>query len=117
MDAVGGDMGTQAVRCLGRGGKAVLYGVLAGEPISLDPRFLITGSKSVRGFWLGDFVQSQPLLKKLRLVRRLRKLMRAGVLVSDIAASFPLDRVADAVRQAAAPGKGGKVLLRIAARG
>lgn len=117
MDAVGGETGTQAVRCLSAGGKAVLYGVLSGEPLALDPRFLITGSKSVRGFWLGDFVQSKPLLKKLRLVRKLGKLIRTGVLKSDIAATFPLDRVADAVRQAAAPGKGGKVLLRIAAAG
>lgn len=115
MDAVGGETGTQAVRSLGTGGKAVLYGILSGEPVALDPRLLITGSKSVCGFWLGDWSRTQPLLKKLRLVRRISRLMRAGVLGSDIAATFPLDRVADAVRHAAAPGKGGKVLLRIAA--
>lgn len=114
LDAVGGETGTQAVRCLTRGGTAVLYGLLSGEPVSVDPRFLITGSKTVRGFWLGEYMQSLPLVKKLGLVRRLRDLVRAGVLTSDIAASYPLDLVTDAVRQAAAPGKRGKVLLRIA---
>ena len=37
-----------------------------------------------------------------------------GTLHSDIAATYPLDRVGDAVRHATSAGKGGKVLLRIA---
>ena len=115
IDPVGGETGTQALQCLAPGGRAVLYGLLSGEPVTLDPRFLITGSKSVQGFWLGDWAKARPLLKKLRLIRQIRRLMRTGVLGSEIGSSYPLDRVAEAVRQAAAPGKGGKVLLRIAA--
>jgi hypothetical protein len=61
-------------------------------------------------------MKRQSIVKSLRLVRRVRELIRGGVLATDVAASYPLDQVRDAVRHAAAPGKGGKVLLRIADR-
>jgi NADPH:quinone reductase-like Zn-dependent oxidoreductase len=49
------------------------------------------------------------------LFRRIGKLMRSGVLTSEIGASFPLEDIRAAVRQAALPGRQGKVLLRMAA--
>ena len=58
--------------------------------------------------------QSIPTL--LLLFRRVRSLMREGVLITEFAATYPLERVAEAVRHAAAPGKGGKVLLKISDR-
>jgi NADPH:quinone reductase-like Zn-dependent oxidoreductase len=116
MDSVGGDTGRQVVESLAAGGRAILYGLLSGQPVTIDPRFLITGSKRVEGFWLADHMRRLSIPKTLLLIRRVRGLMRVGVLTSDIAASYPLDRVRDAVRHAAAPGKGGKVLLRISDR-
>ncbi len=38
LDAVGGMTGSEVVRTLGRGGRMLAYGTLAGEPLSLDPR-------------------------------------------------------------------------------
>jgi NADPH:quinone reductase-like Zn-dependent oxidoreductase len=114
MDPVGGRTGSQAIECLGNGGRAILYGLLSGEPVTVDPRFLITGSKRVEGFWLADWARSLPMLKKVRLLRRIRGLMREGILTTEIGRTFPLDQVADAVRAAESPGRGGKVLLRIA---
>ena len=113
LDPVGGETGTQVIRSLAEGGTCRLYGLLSGEPVSVDPRRLITGSKTVQGFWLADWMKTLGLLQKLQLIRRIGGLMEAGVLRTEEGASFPLDRVADAVREAAAPGKSGKVLLRI----
>ena len=48
----------------------------------------------------------------LRLFRKIAKLTRAGVLVSDVGKSFALTDIHAAVRQAAQPGRQGKVLLR-----
>ncbi|MCI0378931.1 MAG: zinc-dependent alcohol dehydrogenase family protein, partial [Gemmataceae bacterium] len=45
VDAVGADTGLTAVRCLGSGGRLLVYGTLAGQPIPLDPRLLIAGQK------------------------------------------------------------------------
>jgi NADPH:quinone reductase-like Zn-dependent oxidoreductase len=113
IDAVGGDTGTEAVRCLGRGGRLLVYGTLAGEPIRLDPRVLLVGQKRVEGFWLSEWVRDQGLLTMLGLFRRIGRLLREGVLTSEVGATFPLDEVRAAVRQAARPGRHGKVLLRI----
>ncbi len=114
IDPVGGEVGAQVIKSLAPGGKAVFYGLLSGQPVTVDPRFLIAGGKSIRGFWLGDWVKAKPFLQKLKLIRQIRKLIRSGVLATDVGATFPLDRVQDAVREAAAPGRRGKVLLRIA---
>jgi NADPH:quinone reductase-like Zn-dependent oxidoreductase len=116
IDPVGGKTGTQVVEALAAGGRCLLFGVLSGEPVSVDPRFMITGSKRVEGFWLADWARRQSIPGMLRLFRRVRALMREGVLHSDIAGTYPLERITDAVRHAAAPGKSGKVLLKIAAK-
>lgn len=116
MDAVGGDLGGQVLRSLAPGGTAVVYGALSGEPMTLHPRTLITGSKRVQGFWLGDWAKPRGLLKKLQLVRQIGRLIADGTLAATIGETVPLDRVSDAVRAAEVPGKPGKVLLRIADR-
>jgi NADPH2:quinone reductase len=114
MDAVGGATGSQAVQCLAPGGRLIVYGTLSGEPVALDPRAMIGGGLRVEGFWLGQWAKSRGLLQKLRLIRQIRQLIRSGVLASEVAATYSLDQIAEAVRKADAPGKGGKVLLRIA---
>jgi len=114
IDPVGGTTGTQMIQSLGAGGTCVLYGLLSGEPVTVDPRLLITGSKIVRGFWLADWMKSLGLVGKLQLIRQIRGLMTAGILRTEAGVAYPLDRVQDAVREAAAPGKSGKVLLKIA---
>src|SRR6185437_979934 len=43
LDAVGGAIGSEVVHNLGRGGRMVAYGTLAGEPLSLDSRTLMIG--------------------------------------------------------------------------
>src|SRR5262249_33579259 len=55
LDAVGGTMGLDAVRALGAGGRLLVYGVLSGEPIAIDPRLLIGGQKRIEGFWLSEW--------------------------------------------------------------
>jgi NADPH:quinone reductase-like Zn-dependent oxidoreductase len=78
---------------------------------------VIGGNLKVEGFWLGHWAKSRSLPKKLRLIRQIRNLIQSGVLASDVAATYPLDQVTEAVRNAATPAKGGKVLLTIGVRG
>jgi NADPH:quinone reductase-like Zn-dependent oxidoreductase len=115
MDPVGGATGSQAVQCLATGGRLIVYGTLSGEPTSLDPRAVIGSSLKVEGFWLGHWAKSRNLPQKLRLIRQIRRMIQSGVLASNVAATYPLDQVTEAVRKADAPAKGGKVLLTIGA--
>jgi NADPH2:quinone reductase len=116
IDSVGGATGSAVLGTLARGGRALIYGRLSGEPLVLDPVTLLMGQKRVEGFWLSEWVADQNPLKMLFLFRRLTQLIRAGDLATESGTSYPLGQVRDAVRQSMLPGHRGKVLLRISSR-
>ena len=116
LDAVGGTTGTEVLRALAPGGRLLVYGTLSGQPITCDPRVLFAGDKRVEGFWLSHWVRKQSTLTMLRLFRRIRRLMASGILTTDVAASFPMEEIQPAVRQAEMPGRAGKILLRMPMR-
>ena len=116
IDPVGGKAGSEVIASLGAGGHCLLFGSLSDQPISLHPRRLLSAAVHVEGFWLGHWAKSQSILGMLRLFRQVRAMMAEGTLKSDIAATYPLDRVAEAAAHAVAPGKGGKVVLKIGER-
>jgi NADPH:quinone reductase-like Zn-dependent oxidoreductase len=116
IDPVGGMTGTAIIEALAPGGRCLLYGSLSGETVSIHPRLAIGNSLRVEGFWLGQWAKKQGVLTMLRLFRRMRSLIQEGILQSTVAGSYPLERIRDAVQHAAAPGKGGKVILKIGSR-
>jgi NADPH:quinone reductase-like Zn-dependent oxidoreductase len=112
-DAVGGATGTAVIQALAPGARMLLYGTLSGDPISVDPRSLMVGEKRLEGFWLSEWVSRQGTLTMLGLFGFIRKLMREGVLTSEVASTHSLADLQAAVRQAEMPGRHGKVLLRV----
>jgi NADPH:quinone reductase-like Zn-dependent oxidoreductase len=116
IEPVGGATGTAALQCLGVGGRLLLFGLLSGEPIAVDPRFMVTTCAKVEGFWLSEWARRQSIPTMLRLFRRVRGMMREGALKTEFTATYTLDQVAKAAEHVMTPGRGGKVLLRIAAR-
>ena len=112
IDPVGGALAAAVARCLAPGGRLLLYGTLSGEPISLSPRDLMTPCAAIEGFWLGGWIPRLRLLAKIRLFRAIGKLIHQGVLTSQIAQTFSLEQIAEAVALAQEPGRVGKVLLR-----
>lgn len=114
LDAVGGETGSKVVRCLGTKGKMVIYGALAADQsIQVSARRMIMGSKTIQGFWLSDWARSKGPLKMLMLLRKVGRLIDQGLLRSDVAATYPLDQITEAVTAAATPGRMGKILLRM----
>ena len=113
IDPVGGETGSAVVGCLGENGRLLVYGTLDENPLNFSPRQLMTGGSRVEGFWLSRWMQEQGLLGKLKLVRQITRLMLSGVLVSEVGETYPLDQIAEAVKQAEKPARGGKVLLQI----
>jgi NADPH:quinone reductase-like Zn-dependent oxidoreductase len=116
IDAVAGATGSEAVACLGRHGRLLIYSSLSGQPLTLDPRTLLAGEKRVEGFWLSEWIAEQGNLTKLFLFSKLRKLIGQGVLDTNPGTMFPLDQVAEAVKLADQTARKGKVLLRIGTR-
>ena len=116
IDPVGGETGSQVIAALSQGGRCLLYGSLSDDAVSVHPRHFIGNDLRVEGFWLGAWAKKQRILTMLKLFRRMRALMSEGVLQTQFASTYPLEDVKQAVEHAAAPGKGGKVLLRIGVR-
>jgi NADPH2:quinone reductase len=117
LDAVGGTAGSAVARSLAARGRLLVYGTLAEEPLAVHPRVLIVGQKRIEGFWLSEWVREQHSWTMLRLFRRIRKLLKTGVLATEIGATFALDDIKSAVQQAMTPGRHGKVLLRMESAG
>jgi NADPH:quinone reductase-like Zn-dependent oxidoreductase len=116
IDAVGGETAVQVVETLGQHGRMLVYSNLSGSPMTLEPRALMTIPRRIEGFWLSEWVRDQGPLRMLMLFRQIASLLREGVLTTQVGATFSLDEVQAAVRQAAQPGRDGKVLLKIASR-
>ena len=116
LDPVGGKTGSEVIASLTPGGRCLLYGSLMDEPVSVHPRLAIGNTLRVEGFWLAAWSRRQGVLTMLKLFRRVRAMMREGVLQTHVAATYPLEEARKAVEHAAAPGKGGKVLLKIGTR-
>jgi NADPH:quinone reductase-like Zn-dependent oxidoreductase len=117
LDAVGGDTGVESVASLGSGGRLLVYGTLSEEPMTLSPRLLMVGNKKVGGFWLSEWTSQQNPLTMLRLFRQVARLFQENIATTAIQASYPLEDIRTAVQQAAAPGRSGKILLRMGGSG
>jgi NADPH:quinone reductase-like Zn-dependent oxidoreductase len=112
LDAVAGETGAAVVPLLGRHGRMLVYGALSMKPIPLDPRALLFNERCVEGFWLSEWVRDRSVWTMLGLFRRLSKLIRRGILATEIGPTFPLTDVRAACREAEQSGRRGKVLLR-----
>ena len=75
---------------------------------ALDPRVLMVGQKRVEGFWLSEWGAASGTVTMALLFRRIGQLMQEGVLTTEVGATFPLDEVRAAVRQAADAGAAGQ---------
>jgi NADPH:quinone reductase-like Zn-dependent oxidoreductase len=110
---VGGATGAAVVKSLSLGGRLLLYGTLSNEPIQLDPRVLMSGSRKIEGFWLSNWVSQQGITTMLLLFRRINKLLAAGILTTEVGQTFPMADIQAAIQEAAKPGRQGKVLLKL----
>src|SRR5262245_45680029 len=79
IDAVGGETGSRCIEALAPGGRLVVYSTLSGEPLSFDPRLLMTAGRRVEGFWLSAWARQQGPLRMLLLFRQITSLIREGV--------------------------------------
>jgi NADPH:quinone reductase-like Zn-dependent oxidoreductase len=89
---------------------------LSGEPITVDPRLVISSKCAIEGFWLGHWLRERSIPMVLLLFREIAQLIRKDVLRSEIGKTYPLQDIKAAVEEASIVGRHGKVLLRIGER-
>ena len=116
LDCVGGELAGEVIRCLGLDGRLVIYGTLANSPLQIPGRDLMMPVAHVDGFLLPTWMAQQSPLTLLGILRAVKKLTVAGVFHTEVTDTYPLDQVTSAVAAALAPGRTGKVMLKISAR-
>ncbi|MFD7663900.1 zinc-dependent alcohol dehydrogenase family protein [Streptomyces sp. NPDC059788] len=111
LDAVGGPVGTLALRALRDGGRFVSYGLLSGEPLTVAPEELLFRNVTMTGFWLPERLGRLPAARTGRLMRDVTEQLLRGRLTTPAAEHFDLADAARAVRCALGPGHAGKAVL------
>ena len=83
------------------------------EPVTLATSTFIFGDLTARGFWLTRWVERHGAQRRADMLREAAALVASGALAVAPAERFALADVRDALRRAAEPFRGGKVLLRL----
>jgi trans-2-enoyl-CoA reductase len=111
IDAVGGAATGRLAQCLADGGTVVNYGVLSGAPCQLAPSELIFRDIALKGFWLVKWFRSSSLEAQRVLYAELTRLVADGTLHARIQATYPVERIREAVAAADAGERDGKILV------
>ncbi|MBP6015808.1 MAG: zinc-dependent alcohol dehydrogenase family protein [Candidatus Promineofilum sp.] len=111
LDAVGGEMGAQALRGLRAGGTMLVYGMLSGEPLPLHNGEMLFRGLTARGFWLSHWLQQTPPAQVAATLGTLLGLMADGELTPPVEAEYDLAEFQAAIAHAQRPGRQGKILL------
>lgn len=113
LNAVGGASATRLAGLLAEGAKLVTYGAMSREALKIPNAFLIFRDLDFRGFWLTRWLRAAPQPERDAVFVAVFRLAARGCFAPRVAAEFPLERVKEAVAEAAAGTVRGKVLLRL----
>jgi NADPH2:quinone reductase len=113
LDCVGGELAAEMLQCLTLGGHMVVYGTLANSPIVLPSRDMMMPVTQMSGFFALNWLALQPPEKLPGIFGAMIKLALQGVFESPVDATYPLERVCEAIEASQVKGRAGKILLRI----
>ncbi len=115
IDAVGGAATDRLAQCLGEGGTLVNYGMMSGEPCQVAPSSLIFRDITLKGFWLVKWFREASRDAQRALYGELTQLVASGALHARIHATYPVERIREAVAAASTGERDGKILITGAA--
>jgi NADPH:quinone reductase len=111
-DPIAGPMPARLLRAMPSGSTVVVYGALAHRNCSdLDPIDLLFRGQRLEGFYLGNWIENQSLLRRINIMRHVQSLVVSGVLTSTILTRIPYEEVSGRLMSALQSGQSGKVLI------
>lgn len=113
VDSLGGQASNDLLDLLGSNGTLVSFGVMAGEPMVLNPSNLIFKQAVIKGFWGSKTSREMDIENKKRLIN---ELIERGVnkqLTLPVETIYDLEDIKEAVSGKVQKGKKGKVLLKL----
>ncbi|WP_437884203.1 zinc-dependent alcohol dehydrogenase family protein [Pseudomonas sp. LRF_L74] len=111
IDAVAGTSTEHLANCLGENTVLVNYGRMSGGACQIAPSAFIFRDITLRGFWLAKWFRQASQAEQTKLFGELIQLIASGKLKARIAATYPLERIKEAVAAAAAGERDGKILI------
>ncbi|MEK9661805.1 MAG: zinc-binding dehydrogenase [Alphaproteobacteria bacterium] len=112
IDCIAGRATARIAACLAEHGTVVNYGRLSEEPCILPADETIFRNISLRGVWFTRWRTRESTPDERRVVYdELARHVIDGTLSARVEATYPLDRIKDAVTHAAKPGRTGKIVL------
>ncbi len=112
LDPLSGSLHSNMIQCLSIDGILMVYGTLLSESLSFSSRDLMTPLAGIKGFFLSNWMAKQPLWKKMYIIKKAGKLVKTGVLASDISQIYELEDYQNALTAFEAKNNKGKILLR-----
>jgi NADPH:quinone reductase-like Zn-dependent oxidoreductase len=113
LDAVGGDTATEALKCLGKGGTMLIYGLLSLQDPSINAGLLIFRELTVKGFWLTDWMRRVDSQTRQEVAQNVISLLASGKIQLPVEATYSLDQIVEAVEHADRHGRWGKILVKL----
>ena len=110
-DAVGGSATDRLAQCLSEGGTLVNYGMMSGEPCTVAPSSLIFRGITLRGFWLVKWFREASRDAQRALYGELAQMVASGVLHARVHATYPVQKIREAVAAANGGERDGKILV------
>lgn len=111
LDAVGGQTATDAMKCLGKSGTMLIYGLLSAQDPSLNVGLMIFRELTVKGFWLSDWMRRVDAQTRQDVSKNVIGWLTSGDVQMPVEARYGLDQIAEAVEHADRPGRWGKILI------
>src|SRR5664279_4116524 len=112
IDAIAGDATRRMANSLADGGTVVSYGLLSGKPCEVDAADIVFRDISLRGFWYSRWFSTADPAAIKSLFARLVGMLQAKTLRVPVEASYPIERLTEALAHAQREGRVGKVVMR-----
>ncbi len=111
LDAVGGGATTRMTSCVDPGGTVVCLGTMGGEAGYVGMNDLIFRDIHVRGFWFASMRAQLPSDWLSEVTNKVIDTIAKGRVTIPVEATYPLERIREAVEHAERDGRSGKILL------
>lgn len=113
LDSVGGQTTEDAMKCLSQGGKILIFGRLSAQNPKLDIGLIIFKEIMIQGFWLTEWMRKVDSATRARVGQEVIGWLASGEVELPVEAIYSLSEIAKAVEHADAPGRWGKILLKM----
>ena len=112
IDAVAGAATGRLAQCVAEGGTVVNYGLMSGEQCQIDGFQFLFRDIHLVGFWLAKVMRGMKFEEIQGLYGKLGARLLDGTIHVAVEASYPLEKISDAMAHAKREARGGKVQLR-----